>query len=247
MSGYACFGMYPFPPLRPAWEQLWAAVRARAPWAPADLNWNGAVQDHWVDPDCVVAHACGWPVATRLSPTVAVVGAFTLALPEADGHRYRSVLVAARPGLLESFVTPVTTVAVNSDDSLSGWISLRAATVGTRQPWPGPVRWTGGHLASMRAVHDGAAELASIDELTWAHIRRQFPGLTADLHVVGRGPWIPSPPVITTTARVDDLRQAFADAMSDPATRPARAELLLAGFVALDDAEYRRLVREYRF
>src|SRR5262245_20936065 len=244
MSGYACFGMYPFEPLRPAWAQLWAAVRARAPWAPADLNWNGAVQDHWVDPNCVVAHACGWPVATTLSPTVVVAGAFTLALPEADGHRYRSVLVANRSGPLQSFVTPATTVAVNSDDSLSGWVSLRAATVGTDQPWPGPIRWTGGHLNSVRAVRDGAAELASIDELTWAHIRRQFPDLTDGLHVVGRGPWIPSPPVVTTSGRVEELRQAFSAAMTDPATRAARAELLLAGFVALESAEYDRLPQE---
>jgi ABC-type phosphate/phosphonate transport system substrate-binding protein len=244
MQDYACFGMYPFQPLRPAWEQLWAAVHARASWTPAGLKWDGTVQEHWIDPDCVVAHACGWPVATTLRPTVAVVGAFTLALPEAIGHRYRSVLVAARPGPLASFVTPVTTVAANSDDSLSGWVSLRAATVGVAQPWPGPVRWTGAHLDSVRAVHDGVAELASIDQLTWAHICVQFPELVTDLHVVGRGPWIPSPAVVTSTGRVDDLREAFAGAMGDPATRSARAALLLTGFVALDDTDYARLLHE---
>jgi ABC-type phosphate/phosphonate transport system substrate-binding protein len=244
MPDYACFGMYPFTPLRPAWEQLWAAVHARASWTPADLAWDGTVQEHWFSRECTVAHACGWPVATTLHATFAVVGAFTLALPEAIGHRYRSVFVATNPGSLDSFVTPATMLAANSDDSLSGWISLQAATVGTGQPWPGQLRWTGGHLDSVRAVRDGAADLASIDELTWAHIRRLYPDLVTGLHVVGRGPLIPSPAVVTSTGRVDDLRQAFAGAMADPATRPARAALLLAGFVALDDSEYGRLLHE---
>jgi ABC-type phosphate/phosphonate transport system substrate-binding protein len=244
MSEYVSFGMYPFEPLRRAWEELWAAVHARAPWTPADLVWAGTVQEHWVDPDCVVAHACGWPVATTLRSTVGVVGAFTLALPEADGHRYRSVFVAPRPGPLDAFVTPETTLAATGDESLSGWISIQAATVGIDQPWPGPVRWTGAHLDSVRALHDGTADLASVDELTWAHIRRQYPDLAADLHTVGRGPWIPSPAVISSSGRVDDLRRAFSDAMADAATRSARAALLLAGFVALDDAEYERLPRE---
>jgi ABC-type phosphate/phosphonate transport system substrate-binding protein len=238
VNPFASFGMYPFEPLRPAWEQLWAAVHARAPWTPAGLTWDGTVQEHWADQDCVVAHACGWPVATTLRSTVAVVGAFTLALPEAEGHRYRSVFVASHPGPLASFVSPTTALAANSDDSLSGWVSLQAATVGTGQPWPGPIRWTGAHVDSVRAVGEGAADLASIDELTWAHLRRLYPDLTDGLHVVGRGPLIPSPAVVTSTGRVDDLRRAFADAMTDPATRSARAALLLAGFVPLDEIEY---------
>jgi ABC-type phosphate/phosphonate transport system substrate-binding protein len=245
MNPFASFGMYPFEPLRPAWDQLWNAVHTQAPWTPAELTWDGTVQEHWADPDCVVAHACGWPLATTLHGTFAVIGAFTLALPGAVGHRYRSVFVAARHDPLAAFVTSETTLAANSDDSLSGWVSLQAATVGSGQPWPGPLRWTGAHVDSVRAVHDGAADLASIDELTWAHVCRLYPALVAGLHVVGRGPLIPSPAVVTSTGRVDELRWAFAGVMADPATRSARAELLLAGFVALDNAEYERLVDEF--
>ena len=241
---YASLAMYPFAPLRLAWEELWAAVQPRAPWAPAQLRWDGRVQDHWTDPACVASHACGWPVATMLRSTVAVAGAFALALPEAEGHRYRSVFVARRPGSLASFVGSETTVAANSEDSLSGWVSLRAATVGVGRPWPGPIRWTGAHLHSVRAVRAGEADLASIDELTWAHLRRLEPVVIDGLHVVGRGPWIPSPAIVTRDDRVDVLRLAFKEAMADPATTAARATLLLAGFVELDDDEYRRLPGE---
>ena len=244
MTAFASFGMYPFAALRPAWEQLWSAVHVRAPWTPATLSWDRTVQDHWVDPACAVCHACGWPVATTLRSTVAVVGAFTLALPEADGHRYRSVLVASRSGDLESFVSPDATAAANSDDSLSGWISLQAATVGRGRPWPGRIRWSGAHIESVRAVRGGDADLASVDELTWAHLHRLEPGLVDGLHVVGRGPWIPNPAIVTSTGRVDELRSAFAGAMDDTATRPARAALLLAGFVALDRSDYDAVLRD---
>jgi ABC-type phosphate/phosphonate transport system substrate-binding protein len=240
---YASLGMYPFRPLRPAWDELWAAVQERVPWAPS-LRWDGTVQDHWADPACVVSHACGWPVATTLRSTVTVTGAFALALPEAERHRYRSVFVAHEPGSLASLVGPDTTVAANSEDSLSGWVSLQAATVGVGRPWPGPIRWTGAHLHSARAVRAGAADLASIDELTWGYLRRIEPDLVDGLHVVGRGPWIPSPAIVTRDGPVDELRRAFTEAMADPATTTARATLLLAGFVELDDAEYRRLPAE---
>jgi ABC-type phosphate/phosphonate transport system substrate-binding protein len=244
LIAYASLGMYPFGPLRPAWEALWAAVQARAPWAPPALMWGGAVQDHWVDPECMVSQACGWPVATTLRSTVAVAGAFALALPEADGHRYRSVFVAHESRSLASLVGPHTTVAANSEDSLSGWVSLQSATIGVGRPWPGQIHWTGAHLESARSVRAGTADLASIDELTWAHLRRLEPNLVDSLHVVGRGPWIPSPAIVTRDDRLDELRLAFSEAMADPATRAARATLLLAGFVELDDDEYRRLPGE---
>jgi ABC-type phosphate/phosphonate transport system substrate-binding protein len=232
--------MYPFEPLRPAWERLWAAVHSRVPWTPASLTWDGDVQEHWADPTCVVAHACGWPVATTLRRSQSIVGAFTLAIPEADGHRFRSVFVAPRTDDLAAFGAAAMTVAANSDDSLSGWISLRAATVGFGA-WSARIHWTGAHIDSVRAVQNGEADLASIDELTWAHLWRLYPHLAYGLHVVGRGPWIPSPAIVTSTQRdggVDDLRAAFAATMSDPETREARAELLLAGFVPLDDVDY---------
>jgi ABC-type phosphate/phosphonate transport system substrate-binding protein len=242
MNLFASLAMYPFAPLRPAWDRLWAAVHEQLPWSPPSLTWDGEAQEHWTDRACVVAHVCGLPLATTRRRSVDVVGAFALALPEADGHRYRSVIVAARPDTLESFVTPATTLAANSDDSLSGWMSLRAAVV-AEGSWPGRVRWTGSHLASVQALHVGAADLASIDELTWAYIGRIHPSLANGLHVVGRGPWVPGPAVVTSSGQVEELRQAFTNAMSDPATRRARAELLLAGFVALDHSDYAGVLR----
>ncbi|MGH9134780.1 MAG: phosphate/phosphite/phosphonate ABC transporter substrate-binding protein [Ilumatobacteraceae bacterium] len=241
---YACLAMYPFEPIRTAWEGIWDAVHRSAPWTPAALRWTDDVQATWVDPHCVVGQACGWPVAALLSGSVEVVGAFALTIPDARGHRYRSVLVARDRQPLDELAARGAIVAANSADSLSGWISLLAAVAaaGITTGWPGEVVWSGAHIASLGCVQDGRAEMACIDPLSLAHIRRHFPDLVAGLHEIGHGPLVPSPPVIvpagTPPALIASLRDAFTWAASDPAVTGARAELRIDGFVALDHDEY---------
>lgn len=238
--------MYPFDAVRPAWERLWSAVHQRAPWTPSSLRSDGDVHDHWSDPACRVAQACGWPVVTALRGVVEVVGAFSLALDGADGHRYRSVLLANRPGSVADFARVGTVAAVNGGDSLSGWVSLVAATVGPGQTWPGSVRWTGGHVESLRLIGGGGADIASVDALSLGFVRRHHAHLLAGLHEVGRGPWVPSLPIVTRAGTpaplVSDLRDAFTDALGAPELADVRDALFLDGFVALDDGDYRPLV-----
>ena len=241
---YASLAMYPFPALRRAWERLWAAIHDAAPWTPPRLRWDRDPHDHWIDADCSVAQACGWPVVTSLTGRVDVVGAFALALDDADGHRYRSVVVAARPVGLADLVAERATAAVNAPDSLSGWISLLAAA-GTRGAWPGPVEWTGGHVESLRALREGRADVASVDALSFEFVRRHDPDLTGDLHVVDRGPWVPSLPVVVRTGtppgRIEELRDGIVAALARE-DLGARDELLLDGVVALDSDAYRSLL-----
>ncbi|MEJ7722846.1 MAG: PhnD/SsuA/transferrin family substrate-binding protein [Ilumatobacteraceae bacterium] len=230
--------MYPFAALRPAWERLWAAVHEFVPWMPSGLRWSGTVLDHSADAACALVHVCGWPVATVLRDKVTVVGAFNLDHPGAEGHHYCSTLISAsEPGC--SAWTDDCTAAVNGDDSLSGWISLACAAGGT---WPGRVLSTGAHLESVRAVGDGRAGVASIDSTSWAHIGRLFPELARRVHVVGQGPRVPSPPLVvpvgTPQRCIDDIRQAMARALADPEIDAVRGELLVDGFVPLDDVDY---------
>jgi ABC-type phosphate/phosphonate transport system substrate-binding protein len=236
--------MYPFEPIRAAWDTLWAAVHRSAPWTPATLRWTDDVHATWTDPNCVVGQACGWPVAALLRDSVAVVGAFTLTVPDARGHRYRSVLVGRDRRPLAELAEAGAVVVANSADSLSGWISFLAAAgeagVGTR--WPGEVMWSGAHLESVRHLHEGRADVACIDALSLTYIRRLYPELVSGLHEIGNGPLVPSPPVIvpsaTAGALVDSLRDAFTWAVSDATVADAAAELCIDGFVSLDHQEY---------
>ena len=244
----AGLGMYPFEPLRPAYDRLWQAVRQRAPWVPDRLEWDVDIHAQWRDPATVVSYTCGWPLVTELADLadadrLHVVGTFVFAIPDADGPTYRSVLVARRPGTAADFAGA--RAAANGADSLSGWVSLLHAVHGPGARWQGEMLFTGAHLESVRAVHEGRAEVASIDAVSLAHIRRLHPDLCTDLVEVGYGPQVPCLPVIAGAAvsmqQLAELRAAFADAVADPTQADVRATLLVEAFVAREYADYRPL------
>jgi ABC-type phosphate/phosphonate transport system substrate-binding protein len=237
--------MYPLPAVRPAWDALWGAVHRTAPWTPSTLRWTDDVHATWRDPACLVGQACGWPVAALLRDAVRVVGAFTLAIPGANGHRYRSVLVGRDDRPLAALAGDGAVVAANSADSLSGWISLLAAAREAGVPpgeWPDEVVWTGAHIESLRALQNGRVEAACIDALTLAQIDRHHPELVDGLHRIGHGPLIPSPPVVmpaqSAPALVESLRDALTWATADPELAAECAAIGIDGFVALDGVEY---------
>jgi ABC-type phosphate/phosphonate transport system substrate-binding protein len=234
--------MYPFEPLRPAWDELISALHGRLPWVPAIHHWDEGVHAAWRDPTVVLTQVCGGPLVDRLHDTLRPVGAFRLGTPGADGHRYRSVLLATRPGAPADFARPGVVAAANSPDSLSGWTSLVAGLVTAAGRWPGDVIWTTAHAESLRALRERRADVAAIDATTLALLHRIDPGVTEGLFDIGRGPWIPSPPIAvragTSDARVAELRAAFADLAADPALDDVRAQLLIDGFVPLDLDDY---------
>lgn len=245
LPGRAALGMYPFDALRPHYDRLWTAVRARAPWLPEQLVWDDDLHAQWRRPDMVVAQTCGWPLVTELadlveSGRVHVVGAFVPDLGEGDDSTYRSVLVARRTGSLAEFAS--LRAAVNGFASLSGWVSLLAAVHGPGARWHGDVVVTGAHVDSVRAVAAGQADIASIDALSLAHLRRLDPSLCEGLVELGRGPRVVSLPVIAgagaTPEHLAELRHALADALADPALATTREALLMRGFEARDYADY---------
>ncbi len=235
-------GMYPFESVAWAWDELWAAVHARAPWTPERLTRSGDIHARWYDTDCVVTQVCGGPFAALHRGDMHLVGSFTLDIDEADdeGH-YRSVLLSPHDATLADLTSPDAHAVANSADSLSGWISLRAATVGPGQSWPGRVTFTSAHVDSVRALANGEADLACIDSWTLAFIEAEEPQMVGDLRRVGFGPTVPTPPITARRTigddRLTELRAAFADAIDDPACESVRAALRITKMAAntLDD------------
>lgn len=236
-------GMYPFASVAWAWDEIWAAVHERAPWTPPSLTRSGDVHARWYDNACIVTHVCGWPFAALHRNDMHVIGAFSLDLPDAEGPgHYHSVLLSADDRPLSELVSPDTHAVANSADSLSGWLSLRAATVGPGAAWPGTVTFTSAHHDSLRALAKGEADLASIDSWSLSLISTEEPGLVRGLHRVGVGPRIPTP-ALTARASigdrlVDELREAFDDALRSPATTSARTALHISGFARLGLDDY---------
>jgi ABC-type phosphate/phosphonate transport system substrate-binding protein len=234
--------MYPFESVRWAWDALWGLVRERVDWLPEHLAHSGDVHSRWDDPDCLVNHVCGWPLARWHAEDHRVLGAFSLTIPEADGYRYRSTLVSPHDVALAELLGGDVRIVANSADSLSGWISLLNALDPDDQ-LPGEITFTSAHIESLRALVDAGADLACIDSWSLSLIANEQPELVRVLHRIGLGPWIPSPAVtVRDTVAVDDGEQ-FADALvavlADDASATIREALLIDGFVRLTIDDYR--------
>jgi ABC-type phosphate/phosphonate transport system substrate-binding protein len=228
--------MYPFDTLRSAWEHLYGAAAREVPGAPPGLRWDVDPHGAWLDPRLALAMSCGWPLVTALRDDVRTVGTFEFELDGAVSHLYRSVVVAREELSLSSLGEG--TAAVNSEDSLSGHISLVAALGESVRP----VVWTGAHVRSIEAVRSGLADVASIDALTWAYVGREDPASLEGLVVIGRGPAVPALPLIVPLAAgreaVELWRVAFARVAVDPSLKAVLDTLLIRGFAPLDTADY---------
>ena len=173
----------------------------------------------WYDSECLITHVCGGPFAALHRSDMHLIGAFDLDIPDADGGHYRSVLLSPHQRSLDEFVPADTHAVANSADSLSGWSSLLAMTVGTGREWPGQVTFTSAHRDSVLALANGQADIASIDAWSLALIADEQPELTAGLHRVALGPRIPTPAITARRSleldQVDELRRAFSEGLAD--------------------------------
>ena len=234
--------MYSFEPLRPAITSLWSTVRQHLGWGPPTLEWVVPPPEVWRHPDLLLAQACGWPLVSQLADEVAVVGTFDYDVPGAAGGRYQSVLIGRSASTLDDLrVRPAAVAAINSTESLSGWVSLQCAWGGV----PPSIVEAGSHLGSVRAVAEGRADIASIDAVTWALISSLDPVLVSELSVLGAGPVVPCLPLVVPLrhrGQVDALRVAFTLAVADPNAVEACTALRIRGFVPLDLDDYQSLL-----
>lgn len=227
------------------WEQLAQRLAAAGVAAPAELTWPKDIHRHWHDPKLLISQACGFPLVTELAGQVQVLGTFTYAVQGAQGHLCRSLLIAraADQGkTLADFKGRV--LAHNSADSQSGYNSLRArvAPLADQGAFFSASKSSGGHLASIDMVRCGAADLASVDCVSWAGIQRYSPESTQGLVVVGQTEAYPGLPLITSlqtpAATVAVMRQVLAQAVQDPALQALHQALFIKNFVVLEPAHY---------
>jgi ABC-type phosphate/phosphonate transport system substrate-binding protein len=251
--------MYDFPPLHSATDDFWSALAARLRAAgiadvPSALTRDVSHVETWRDPRLLFGQACQYPLASAWHDAVQLLAIPAYTAPGCDGSRYRSaVIVKAEDPALRLEDLRGRRCAVNERDSNSGSNLLRAAIapLAERGRFFASVVLTGGHLASVRAVAQGPADVAAIDCVSYAHIQRFSPELTARLRILD---WTASSPGLPyVTARACDasivaaLRAALALVLADPALASVRAALLLAGIdftVDEDYVEVRRLERD---
>lgn len=229
----AALPMYDWPEERAAVDAWYADLRARVPELPETLTRDRAPDDLWHDPALVFGQTCWGPMLLGLSDHVRV-----LAQPDysdVEGGRgpwYRSALVSRgravegsglppppRPGAqLPPLAVMRPILAVNSGESMSGWMAL-AEDGGDPRAWINQIVETGSHRESLRAVAEGRAELAAIDCRSWALALKHEP-CTRGLVVIGWTAERPGLPFVTAQGTDDHLARRLAAALIDMGAHP---------------------------
>ena len=256
MSGedpIAVLPMYDFPWTAAANAALWSAISARLAeagvQAPRTLTRGGDLAALWRHPGLVFGQTCGYPYVTSLRDEVTLIATPEYAFPGCVGAWHRSFIIrrASDPRCrLSEFRGGI--AALNARDSNTGMNLFRAAMapIAGGAPFFSSVVVTGAHEASVEAVAEGRGDLASIDCVTFALLRRGRPDLIGRVAVVAESPLSPSLPFIASArlgrSTIDAVREALFAALADPELAEARETLGLKGARAATPAHYDRVI-----
>jgi ABC-type phosphate/phosphonate transport system substrate-binding protein len=254
-AGFAAsLPMYDLPEIAAATDELWSALAAallrRGIAAPERLTrQEGALWDLWTAPDLLLSQTCGYPLMTRLRGKVTVLATPSYSATGCTGAYHRAAVIVGRDVAAHGLEDlRGRRCALNARDSNTGMNLLRAAVsaVAKGHAFFEAVTITGSHAASVAAVSDGTADVASVDPVTWALLQRHRPQLTGAVRVFGWTSSSPGLPLITCRQSTRKVRTAMREALAEttraPALRALREELLLTGFETLPTDSYARIL-----
>lgn len=244
--------MYDWPEVRTATERLEHALQdalagalglhpsGRVPW-PEDRG----LEVNWLQPGLLLSQTCGYPLTHALCGRVRLVGVPHYAADGCENGRYCSHLVVARDSNHEVLTDLRGRRAVyNGPDSQSGMNAFRyeVARIAGGAPFFSSVKESGGHLASLHAVAEGVADIASVDAVCWALACRELPDLASKLRSIGRTASVPGLPLVTSLsfsgAEAETIAKTVQSVFEDAALAEDRSRLLICGFSTLSDADY---------
>jgi len=179
-------------------------------------------------------------------PEVQLVGAFELSAPGCRGAHYRSWLVAREEDENSALADFRDRRAVaNSADSHSGYNALRYLVAPLAQDgrFFSTTHFSGSHRQSLADLRDGKADIAAIDCLTWALLRRHAAHELAGLAIVGETPLSPAPPLITSAQTDAGTLATLRRVLSQLATGKAARASFITGFTVPDRTAYREITR----
>ncbi len=219
-------------------DALWARIAAALD-APERLTRGMALPALWTDARLRLAQTCGWPFATTLAGRVSLLATPIYDLPGCDGATHCAFVVVREADPAADLAgLRGRRLALNGWDSNTGMNLLRAlvAPLAEGGRFFGAIIETGAHRASLGAVADGRADVASVDCVTFGLLRRHAPAAVAGLRVLAETPRSPALPFITRAAaepgaEIETLRAALSAALPAP-------QLGLAGVAILTPAAY---------
>ena len=251
----ASLPMYDLPQLQAANDALWRAIcdrmrEAGCHRAPRELTRGPQADEAWRDPELLLTQTCGYPLALGLRANTRVVAVPGYRARGCHGAFHRSVFLV-RTGDRATSLDEMrgATLALNSPDSNTGMNLLRIeiAPLAKGGRFFTQVLETGAHAHSVAAVADGAADLAAVDCVTWAHLERLAPALSGKLRVLGWSVASLGLPLVTGMSTSDEefgqLVRVLDAVAQAPELQVIRRTLLLDRFYRVLDTDYQGLTR----
>jgi ABC-type phosphate/phosphonate transport system substrate-binding protein len=192
--------MYRRPELEGAHDRLWRSIRDRLRAggiaAPDGLSQDADEFSVWRDPELVLSQTCGMPYRLWLHAQVNLVGTPDYGLRACPPGHYRSAMVVRSDDPRQNLIDfAEARFAYNQSFSQSGFAAPFWHLQGEGFFFQDRLH-TEAHLASARAVADGAADIASLDAVTWRNIER-FEPFAPRLRVLAWTAPTPGLPLIT--------------------------------------------------
>jgi ABC-type phosphate/phosphonate transport system substrate-binding protein len=231
--------MYDWPEVGKATDAWAQGVLRHLGLAARALDRNPDYFAGWRRDDLVFSQTCGYPFTHEFRGRLGYVATPHYAALGCDGPNYSSFIFARDHRPLADFRG--SRAAMNNPDSMSGMLALKLVFA----PHAEDGRFfaqaieTGGHVGSMIAVRDGAADVCAIDSVCVALARRYRPDYLEGLVEIARSPMVPGLPFVTKAGRsAAELRLALASAFADPDLAPAREALFLESHSVLAEGAY---------
>lgn len=246
----ASLPMYDLPEVRAANDTFWEALSANMRQnglrdVPQHLSHDEPVNELWSDPDLLISQCCGYDVVDRYKDRLRPVATPNFSAHGCLADNYSSIIVVADDCRFSDVRNMAGCIAaINGPGSHSGMSSLRHLV---SQSHSGgrfftDVKISGSHIASLDLIRRGVADVAAIDSVTLALLRRYRAGTMDGLKVLGTTYSAPAPPyVVRATLGKDDvekIRNAILDTFSDPALAACRERLLLKGVSLTRQEDY---------
>lgn len=243
--------MYNIPEMHGAFRAFWHRLRvlaaARGVEAlPDEPDEAAPAVPERIGGEVVFTQVCGLPLMTRLKGQARFLMTPVYDAPGCDGPTHTAFFVVRADApyrRLEDLRGR--TIAFNSLMSNSGMNLPRRAIAGIAggKPFFGKRILTGSQAASVDSVARGEADVATIDCVTDAVLRRHRPEFMQQVRVLAETARSPSLPFVTSIATSERdaaiLRQCLAALVREPAIC---AGLLIRDFVALTERDYEPVV-----
>ena len=106
---------------------------------------------------------------------------------------------------------------------------------------------SGSHELSLRMIANRTADVAAIDNVTYALLERHRARLLSKMRPLCCTDPVPAPPYVTAAQLTDEaltkFREAMAEVLADPASSYLKNELMLDGITVLPPAAYQQIAQ----